>query len=252
MSECLDPNTIKLLLRYIPPKDALSLRACSKHLNKLISYCQSYWYHQNRQLTKHVHVKRWTIECITPRYDHIHVNHAKLRAYLMDRHNQDGKIENFIIANPHDPRSREFYRTFFHLIPPSFCGRYKHFHRVPILYGEIPLETSAYRMVSDPEENVLQMYKFLFNGFRTLRKKVKAVKTDRIATEIPAMYDRIEALESEVKSLKSDIVLREQYPEKVLALKDSPFRRKRESSYHKKKEIRRSAGLKPYRKKRKE
>lgn len=229
-------ESIKLILRYVPANDALSLRACSKKLNKLITESQLYWWYQNHIKYRKVHSKAFNRNCL---YSYAKrcaaVNHI-----LIVSDDAQLKLEQYMLDFPNHPDTRRniLISDYFHLIPHHFCDRPKHYTYVPILFGEYSVEeTAEYNAVKDPSIHGYQMYHYLFKSFKNKRKQLQNLNAEKAQQEQLTIYDRIEALENEKRSLKRRLQLVENYAEEHAKLQNAPFHRKRVKSYHKKKEV---------------
>lgn len=229
-------ESIKLILRYVPAKDALSLRACSKKLNKLITESQLYWWYQNHLEFKKIHCKPFTRTCLlTYNNRSAAVNHilkvsneaiATLEVYKHQYPNNSNAWKNLLISN------------FFYLIPHHFCDRPKHYSYIPILFGEYSVtETPEFNMVKDPLVHGYQMYHYLFKSFKNKRKQLKNLNAEKAKQETGAIHDRLIALESEKRDLKRRLSIVENYEEQHDKIESAPFSRKRVKSYHKNKII---------------
>ena len=238
MVERFNSQSIKILLQYIPPKDALSLRACCKQLNKHISYCEEYWYMQNLNISKLVHIEPFGFHCLND----VYTNRLKIMEYLK-KHPEFNY--NGYSLNPH--RDQQYFK----LIPPSFCGRMKHFTSIPILFGEYVQDAHNHKNTSDPDKDGLQMYKYLFKSFKSIKSKVKRIRPNKVKTELSKSQLRIEELESQLRLEKQKLDLYENYEQKKQLVETSVFFRKRSAKYHKRKEVLTTFGFEPEKKKRK-
>lgn len=242
-------QTIKLLLQYVPAKDALSLRACNKLLNNLIANCQEYWYMQNQRLTKLVHLKLFSQHCFNS------YNMKRYFDYLLEN-DEDGDVATYtdLSRNMGYTQNRlwryvclKFNKRF----PQHMCGRHRHYISIPILFAEYKGHTKEYKEGIDIEKHGLQMYKFLFESFKNLKKKIKAIDEAKLENLIDASENTISKLESDLRVERSKLDMYVNYADKKKLLDNSLFFRKRQKIYHKRKEVRATFGLSPMVKKRK-
>ena len=229
-------ESIKLILRYVPANDALSLRACSKKLNKLIAESQLYWWYQNHLKYRKVHSKAFNRNCLYG-YD---IRCAAINHILIVSDDAKNQLKRYKQDYPRQPavwRDR-LVSDYFHLITHHFCDIPKHYTYVPILFGEYSVEeTAEYNAVKDPSIHGYQMYHYLFKSFKIKRKQLQNLNVEKAQQEQLSIYDRIEALENEKRSLKRRLKLVENYAEEHAKLQNAPFHRKRVKSYHKKKTV---------------
>ena len=231
-------ESLKLILRYVPPKDALALRACSRVLNKLIIENQLYWWYQvqnqHKPVTRHVHVKPFTLNCIDMRYKN---NMPIAYQYLMEHHNYDGEIDAF-----HFTSGFNVLRTcqhFIKLIPISYCANPKHYEDIPVLLlgDQLLMETPEFKAIESPVEHGYQMYQYLFTSMKRIRTQVNYVKTEHIPQQQMVIQNQLDSMHVEKRKLKRKLQLLDQHEELTAKLAASPFHKKRMKSYHKKKII---------------
>ena len=228
-------ETVRLLLQYLPARDALSLRACCRDLNKLVSTSQLYWWYQNNPPPAvKVHNKLFSRHCISGRTGQ--PNFAAIYQHLLDNYDDDGSIsayyhhiiKNYALSNP----MRDVAFQFFDKIDHKFCGYPHHFDEVIPDRVAIDLETAEFKLVSDADEHGLQMYHFLFSAYHRIRKTLKRYDSDRAYNEATALRQKITLLESKIREVKAQLYVIENCDDLSERENRCPFKRKSARNYH--------------------
>lgn len=185
MVECLDKTSVALILRYVPPIDALASRATCKHLNQLIIHCQKYWYFQMQRKEIIIHYGQIGGHCLSVDRDvdwgwvyhmlYLSVKNESVRKEMDTQHQRALYIyqhENNSMTLYNRTRSNiiDQYGSYF---PAECCRISSHKVKRPMLFGE---ETMS--IVLPKENEGFYMYHFLMDCYKRLKNRVKRTKID--------------------------------------------------------------------------
>lgn len=238
MVESLDKIALQLILRYVPPIDALALRATSKHMNTLIINCQKYWYFQLQRKVITIHYGQIDGNCF--RVDggvdwgwvynmlYLSVRDESVRKKM------DTQYQRALYTYQHENNSVSLYNralsdiidqygSYFH---PVYCRKSSHTVKRPMLFGE---ETMT--IVLPTENTGYYMYHFLMDCYKRLKTKVKRTKSGQV-NRVPTLLDQRDKLEAKLHKVNLELNYYTELDEIRQRIKENKvFYRKRKRKY---------------------
>jgi hypothetical protein len=214
----LTQDTMNYLLHWVPPRDALALRATCYEMFNLVTKAHVYWYYQCQDETVKAHKLHTQIYACNFQYQR--------RTDLlenMEKNNPDIDISKYIDGDFSRYAIGTAHKNF---IDFDLCTRAKHIDQEPQYLKPVGLRPQHFHL-----DHGYPIYLYMLKQMREAQKYFKRIPSVR--RERRLMENQLKLHEAAVHERKRRLQWLSLYEDNENCIKESPFHGKMISKYHK-------------------